>query len=398
MQKRSLLEMIFGKKGTNNKSQEVKLFELLSGFEKKYSSIGNNLYDTKLARECINVLATHTAKLEPKHLINGRKFNGDINYLLSVRPNPINSTYDFLYRIRSQYEDTSNAYVFIQKDRKGNITGFYPIVSTEEQIMQTKDGRLILKFKFEGKKDELLPYEDLIHLRKFYYKNDFFGESNKPLKKDLETASIISESIKDALETTANLRGILQFSAILKPEDIELAKQKFVKDYLNSSNSSGIGALDSKAKFEPIKLDPKLLDKDQMEILNKNIYDYFGVNEGIINNSFSADGWNSFYEGCIEPFAMQLSKEFTYKIFNDEAIRNGNEIVFTTNRVQYNSIDQKVKLLKEILPYGLVTKNTALAILDLPQLEGEEGEKILQSLNTIDSTIANDYQGGKNNE
>lgn len=398
MAKRSLFEMIFGKKGTNENSKEVTLFKLLSGQDKIYSGIGNNLYDTKLARQCINVLATHSAKLEPKHLINGRRFNGDIDYLLSVRPNPICSTYDFLYRIRTQLEDMTNAYVFIQKDRRGNITGFYPIVSTEEQVVEAKNKMLFLKFKMQNGQEEILPYDDLIHLRKYYYKNDFFGESNKPLKKDLETASIIGESVKNALETTSNLRGILQFNALLKDEDIELAKNKFVQDYLSSKNSSGIASLDSKATFSPIKIDPKVLDKDQIAILNKNVYDYFGVNEEIINNSFTADGWNSFYEGCIEPFAMQLTQEFTYKIFNDEAIRNGNEIVFTTNRVQYNSIDQKVKLLKEILPYGLVTKNTALSILDLPQLDGEEGDKILQSLNNINSEIADTYQGGGDSE
>lgn len=395
MQKRSLFEMIFGKKETNEK--EVTLFKLLSGYEKQFSGISKDIFDTKIARQCINVLATHTAKLEPKHLINGRRFNGDIDYLLSTRPNPMNSPYDFLYRIRSQYEDMSNAYVFIQKDRKGNIVGFYPIVSKEEQLVQTKDNRLLLKFKFDNK-DEILPYDSLIHLRKFYYKNDFFGESNKPLRPDLETANIIGEGIKNAIESTSNLRGILQFNALLKDEDIENAKNKFVQDYLTSKNSSGIASLDSKAKFEPIKLDPVMLDKDQMELINKNIYDYFGVNEEIIDNSFSADKWNSFYEGCIEPFAMQLSQEFTYKIFNDQAIRDGNEIVFTTNRVQYNSIDQKVKLLKEILPYGLVTKNTALSILDLPQLDGEEGNKILQSLNNINTEIADTYQGGKSDE
>ena len=230
MQKRSLFEMIFGKKGTNEK--EVTLFKLLSGYEKQFSGISKDIFDTKIARQCINVLATHTAKLEPKHLINGRRFNGDIDYLLSTRPNPINSPYDFLYRIRSQYEDMSNAYVFIQKDRKGNIVGFYPIVSNEEQLVQTKDNRLFLKFKFDNK-DEILPYDSLIHLRKFYYKNDFFGESNKPLRPDLETANIIGEGIKNAIESTSNLRGILQFNALLKDEDIQRSKEKFVKDYLS---------------------------------------------------------------------------------------------------------------------------------------------------------------------
>lgn len=399
MQKRSLFEMIFGNKETNENLKEVTLFKLLNGYEKKYSGIGKEIFDVKIARQCINTLATHTAKLEPKHLINGRRFDkGDINYLLSIRPNPLNSTYDFLYRIRSQYEDKGNAYVFIQKDKTGKIEAFYPIVADEEQIVETPDKRLFLKFKFDGKKDEILPYEELIHLRKFYNQNDFFGEDNRVLRKDLETSNIIAEGVKNAIESSSNLRGILQFNALLKDEDIQKAKEKFVSDYLTSKNSSGIASLDSKAKFEPIKIDPILLTKDQIEILNKNIYDYFGVNEAIINNSFTADEWNSFYEGCIEPFAMQLSYEFTYKIFSDNAIKNGNEIVFTTNRVQYNSIDQKVKLLKEILPYGLVTKNTALGILDLPQLDGEEGNKILQSLNNINSKIADTYQGGGDSE
>ena len=36
--------------------------------------------------------------------------------------------------------------------------------------------------------------------------------------------------------------------------------------------------------------------------------------------------------------------------------------------------------------------------LDMTPLGGEEGKKIIQSLNNIDSTIANKYQGGKKNE
>lgn len=36
-------------------------------------------------------------------------------------------------------------------------------------------------------------------------------------------------------------------------------------------------------------------------------------------------------------------------------------------------------------------------IIDLPPLGGKEGEKILQSLNNIDSSIANNYQGGEEN-
>ena len=96
--------------------------------------------------------------------------------------------------------------------------------------------------------------------------------------------------------------------------------------------------------------------------------------------------------------SIQLGEAFTNAIFKDSSIKDGHKIIFTTHRLQYASIDQKVNLLKIILPYGLLTKDTALELLDMNPIGGEEGAKILQSLNNIDSNIANKYQGGNENE
>ena len=63
--------------------------------------------------------------------------------------------------------------------------------------------------------------------------------------------------------------------------------------------------------------------------------------------------------------------------------------------MQYASLSNKIKLLKEAGALGLLTKDEAREIIDLHPLGGEEGSKILQSLNNIDSSIANEYQGGE---
>ena len=94
----------------------------------------------------------------------------------------------------------------------------------------------------------------------------------------------------------------------------------------------------------------------------------------------------------IEPRAIQMSDEFTAKIFTRQAIKDGHRIIFTANRIQYLAPKDKIEMLKTVLPFGLLTKDMALEILDLPPIGGEEGSKILQSLNNIDSNIANDYQ------
>ena len=139
---------------------------------------------------------------------------------------------------------------------------------------------------------------------------------------------------------------------------------------------------------------PITLDKEQLEQVNYNIFDYFGISEKIVRNNFTSEEWNAFYEGVIEPRAIQLSDAFTNKIFKQSKIKEGHKIIFTANRLQYATLTSKISLLKEAGALGLLTKDEAREIIDLHPLGGEEGSKIIQSLNNIDSSIANSYQGG----
>lgn len=397
-EKRSFFKTIFGKKNTE---KGLTAYKVLNGYEAFFSMWGKNVYDSKVARTAIDRIATHAAKLTPKHIQNdiNHPIYGDINYILQNKPNLIMTTYDFIYKIVSQLYTYNNAFVYIAKDSRGFITGFYPILSYEDKLLEDKSGNVYLKFKFINNRDYTLPYTDLIHLRRFYNEDDFWGSSNKLLYTDLETAHTSSEGIKNAIKTSNGLKGILAYTnAMLKDEDIKKNRDNFVKDFLGAGNGSGIAALDAKATFQEINMKPITLDDAQLKRVNQNIYDYFGISEDVIRNDYTPEKWNAFFEGVIEPLSIQLGEAFTNAIFGDLAIKEGHKIIFTTHRLQYASIDSKIKLLQTILPYGLVTKDTALELLDMHPIGGEEGAKILQSLNNIDSSIANDYQGGGNNE
>ena len=182
---------------------------------------------------------------------------------------------------------------------------------------------------------------------------------------------------------------------MLKPEDIKANRDNFVKDFLSTGNKSGIAALDSKATFQNIDVKPITLDDKQLDKVNENIYDYFGVSEDIIRNNYTSEKWNAFFEGVIEPLAIMYEQAFTNAIFNELSIKDGNRIIFTTHKIQYATIDQRINLVKTLASYGLVMKDEARELLELAPLGGDEGKKILQSLNNIDSSIANEYQGGK---
>lgn len=368
VEKRNLFETIFGRFRPQETTTKTQL-QMLDSYNPYFSSISENIYDSKVARTCIDRIATHCAKLIPKHIQNdlSRSINGDINYLLQHRPNPLMNTYDFLYKTISMLYTDSNAFIYIQKDNDGFITAFYPVLATTYELLQDRSNEIYLQFQFINGQTYTIPYLELIHLRLFYNKHDIYGTGNQILRTDLETALTTSEGIKNAIRTSNNLKGILKFTnTMLKEKDIKANKEAFVRDYLSMENNSGIASLDAKAEFQPIDLKPITLDKNQMEQVNYNIYDYFGISENIVRNKFTPAEWNAFFEGVIEPRALQLSYEFTNKIFSDYAIREGHKIVFTANRLQYADISDKIKLFQQVLPYGLLTKDEALEILDLP--------------------------------
>ena len=284
-EKRSLFELVFGKKKQNQNTTQTQ-FQLLSGWNSQFTTLPEGTYNSKVARQAIDRIATHCAKLVPKHIKGSitNRINGDINFLLSHQPNPINNTFDFIYRVISLLYTDCNAFVYIAKDNEGFITGFYPVLATNYDLIQDTNKTIYLKFDFINGQTYIIPYLELIHLRLFYNRNDIFGTSNKVLHTDIETAHTASEGIKNAIKTTSNLKGILQYEqSMLKDKDLVKTKENFVKDFLSLENESGIAALDAKAKFEPVTLKPITLDKDQWERVNNNIFEYFGINEKIIN-------------------------------------------------------------------------------------------------------------------
>ena len=397
-ERRSLFNLIFGKKSDNQQNITQTQFQLLSGWNTQFSTLPEGTYNSKVARQVIDRIATHCAKLVPKHIQGNITNNvkGDINFLLSNQPNPLMNTFDFIYRIISLLYTDCNAFVYIAKDRTGFITGFYPVLATTYELLQGSDGTMYLQFDFVNGQTYTIPYLELIHLRLFYNRNDVFGMSNRVLQTDLNTADTVSQGIDKAIKTTSNLKGILQYeNSMLKNKDLVKTKDDFVKDFLNMDNEGGIAALDAKAKFQEVNLKPITLDNEQLKQVNYNIFDYFGISEKIVDNSFTEEEWNAFYEGIIEARAIQMSYAFTNKIFKRQSIKDGHRIVFTANRLQYSTLTNKISLIKEAGALGLLTKDEAREIIELPQLGGEEGSKILQSLNYVDNKIANQYQGGE---
>ncbi len=395
-EKRSLFNMVFGNKKQNIVKDNI--LRLLSGFNATYTNISDNIDDNIIAKECIHTIATHCAKMMPRHYQQNGEFknhiSGQINYIISIKPNPYMTTYDFIYKTISLLLAQNNEYIYQDIDDKGYLRGLYPLNPLFCTLVEYEK-EVWLKFQFIDGNIYYVKYDRIIHLRNFYTKHDFYGDTNQTLEGAIETQTVADDGIKNAIKISASLRGVLKASqAMLKNKDIEEMKSDFVKSLLSSTD--GIGGLDARLDFKEINLNPVLLEKEQLEMVNGNIYGYFMISENIVKSKYTADEWNAFYESVLEPRAIQMGQAFTNAIFSEKAIKDGHRIEFSVNRIKYAKTETKISLIKEAGALGLITVDEGREIFDLPAIGGEEGKKRLQTLNVINANLADKYQGGIN--
>lgn len=352
-------------------------------------------YSNDVYREAVDAIARNAGKLKGSHVIkyaDHERVDGDckLNRLLQVRPNPYMSAYDLLYKLVTRLFIYNNSFAYLDRDDRGILKAIYPITATHVDLMSDPNGVLYCGFTQKSGKDIILPYDDVIHLRRFFNEDELLGSNNMAIAPGIELAQTQNEGVTSAIKAGASIRGILSFTQIMSPSKLKEEKEAFVKDYLEMSNDGGVIATDQKMTYTPIESKPVLLNADQANEIKTKIYNYLGVTEAIVNSSYTEDQFSSFYESTLEPLAVALSQEFTAKVFNDREQAYGNSIIFESGRLQFTSNATKVNLIAQLMPMGLLTINQALEILNLPSVV--DGDKRIQALNMIDQSIATDYQ------
>lgn len=398
MEFRNLIDTIFNVKPNQIDSNKYTNAQLINSYTNFITNYNAEIYNDLAVRSCVDTIARHVAKLKPVHIIqddNGRNAQkSSINSLLANRPNIYMSTSDFLYKIASQLLFYGNAFVYIQKDEKQNINGFYPIDFTSCELKEY-DNNLYLKFNFNNAKNIVIPYTDIIHIRRNYSTHDLLGQdAYKPLLETLTNLSKSRQSISNKVENGGKISGILKLSGMVSQSEWKTKAELFADWFKSStSKSGGVATIDSTADFIPVSTKAESAEEAQLKYLQSEVYSYFGINEAIVNGSYNETEWQAFYESIIEGIKIQLSQEFTAKVFTDNEKAYGNIIDFNSNRLTYASTTNKVNMVKELGALGLLTTNEARELFDLPPVE--DGDKRLVSLNYINADKADEYQLNK---
>lgn len=392
MQIRSLFSKMFGNDENVTAPQKSSEFILLDGNKAVFTKYNGDFKNDADIRACVDAIARNGAKMHPKHIRNfAGKFEnltGNLYNLLAKRPNELQNAFQFYYQVISNLELYNNSFVYIRRDKDLKITGLYPLDFSEGRLYEYQN-KIWIKFKFGRSKERFVPYDSCIHLTRFTSDNGLLGGSTEPIIKTLSIKHVLDEGIVNAIKTTQSIRGVLKSTkAMLKPEDVKKMRDQFVKDFIDNSNKSGIGGLDATTEFSPVKIEPTTANESQIKSIDSKILSYFGINDNIIQSKYSEDEWNAFYESVLEPIGIQMSLEFTNKIFTPTEKHFGHQIVFESNRLQYVSNNTKINLLR--YANNIMTVNELREVFNLAPRE--DGDVIMQDLNHIDSSIANDYQ------
>lgn len=389
-----LLEKIFPK---SYKEQAVEgYFKTLNSYIPSFYSYEGGIYEMELTRAAIHAIATQAAKLKPEIIGNAYK---SLEKTLQFKPNPFMDTYKFIYRIVTiLHVDTTAFIIPLYTEDYQTIVGFYPLLPQHTEIVYV-EGKPWLRYTFRNGQKAAIELERVGILTHYQYSDDFFGATNNALMSTMNLLDLQKQGIEEGIKQSAMIRFMAKIGQTLRPEDIAKERNRFSAENLSSDNKTGVMMFDAKySEVKQIESKPFIVDAEQMQIIQNNVFNYFGVNQKILQNDWDEDTWNAFYEGKIEPIAIQLSLVLSNLLFTSKELAYGNQVIFTANRMQYASNKTKLEVSSQMFDRGIFTTNQVMDIWNMSHVEDGDKRYIRREYVEVDKLDAGGEQIANNNE
>ena len=369
-----LFDFIFGNRPKERGEYEG-VFKMLNGYVPRFTSFGGEVYESELIRAAINARATHISKLKIETQGSARPA---LQNKLKHGPNQFQSWSQFMYRLSTILDVHNTAFICPVYDEYGEPSGIYCPLPNRCTIVQYNNVPY-LRYEFNNGQKAAIEFAFCGIMTKYQYKSDFMGETNGALLPTMDLIHIQNQGIQEGVKSAATYRFMAQLSNFSKAEDLAKERKRFTLENF-SKDAQGGGLLlfpNTYSNIQQINTKPWVVDADQMKVIRESVYDYFGVNEDVIQNKAYGDAWAAFYEGAIEPFAIQFSEVMTKMLFTLREQSQGNRVMATANRLQYLSNTEKLNVSSQMLDRGIISINDAREIWNLPPVDGGD-ERIIR--------------------
>lgn len=344
-------------------------FKMLNGYSPTFTSFNGGVYEMDLTRVAINSFATHCSKLKPEVEGSAHK---RLERVLQYKPNYFMDTVKFIKRLATILAVENTAFIVPIEDEAGNLCGWYPIRPQRCEVVEAA-GQVYLRYLFANGEYGAIEFERVGIMTDFEYSDDLFGEDNTTLKPTMQLIHTQNEGIINAVKNSANIRFLAKVANMLKPEDIKKERERFTEDNLSADNKSGMIIYDNKfSDLKQVESKPYTPNALQMQQIQDSVCTHFGTSMDILQNKFDENTWNAYYEGKIEPFAIQLSLVMTNMTYTKREIAQGNAIVFSANRLQYASNATKLQVSTQLFDRALLCRNDVMDIWNMAHVEGGE--------------------------
>lgn len=367
-----------------------------------YRRFYGELLDIDAVVACIDALARNLAKMrltairQVKDAVAVTETTSDVARVLK-KPNKYMTQYDFIYKVAALYYASNNVFIWPEYD-DGKLVALWPINYTRFKLFD-KDGIKVARFELHHNHYYTVPYSDLIHLRNHYFNDELYGDENSPFSPIAELMHAQNQGIIEGIKSSALIRGLLIAAGVMKEEDITKARERFIEENLDAKNNGGVMIIDGKFDYKNIESKPYIIDADTRNQTRQSTYDYFGVNEDFVQNKFTAEKYESIYEGKLEPFAIMFTDALTAFLFTARELGFGNEVHANMNKVKYQSTSAVVSIVNTTKELGLFTRDEYREMLGYEPLGPDRGgDEIMIATNNYESNTSIQEGEGSNEE
>ena len=345
-------------------------FKTLTAYIPAFTSWNGAIYESELVRAAVHARATHISKLQ---LTVHGSARPTLQTRLKAGPCEWMTTGQFLYRLSTILDVKNTAFVVPILNEYDAVTGYFPALPSACEIVQYR-GEPWLRYTFQNGQKASIELRRCGVLTKFQYSDDFFGESNAALSSTMELIDIQNQGISEGVKSAATYRFMAKVSNFSKPEDLAKERKRFTRENFEGEGGGILLFPNTYTEIQQLKASPFVVDAEQMKAIQTNVYNYFGVNEDILQNRAVGDSWSAFYEGAVEPFAIQCSDVMTKMTFTDKERAFGAGIMLTANRLQYMTNQDKLNVSAQMADRGIMNRDEIREIWNLPPLPDGQGQ------------------------
>ena len=366
----SLINKIFGN-STMVPKKAKGFFKLLDGYVPVFKTWNGCLYESELVRSSIDARARHISKLSFDTFGSAQE---KLKTQLRTSPNPWQPWSQFFYRLSTILDVKNTAFIVPIFGEFGQTIGISNICPEKWELLDVS-GEPWIRFYFKSGDKGALKLSEVGILTKFQYENDYFGSDNDALTDTMDLITIQRQGIGEYTKNASSYRFMAKVNNFSDPDDLAEERQRFDKDNFQNKNGGGLLLFPntyeniSQIQQQNLSINPK-----ETELIQTNIFNYFGVNLKILQNSALGDDLDAFFNGAIEPFSIQFSDVLTLMLFTPKEIACGNKIFITANRLQYMSVEKKILMAQQLGDRGAILIDEIRALFHYAPLPDNAGQ------------------------